>query len=153
MAGDTIHSSSRLETVSKLATSVVVLSCSLHAAHIALNPELIQRPLLRYFADSEGTPLVSEKAANCGQIWAVLHFAHHALSGSNLSRFAGVWARRRNPERQREISRAFLSGSNSVVESRLPKPLVAGSIPVSRSKLLSVGRLTQNVFRHDVVTA
>jgi hypothetical protein len=27
------------------------------------------------------------------------------------------------------------SGSNSVVESRLPKPLVAGSIPVSRSKL------------------
>ena len=25
------------------------------------------------------------------------------------------------------------SGSNSVVESRLPKPLVAGSIPVSRS--------------------
>ena len=26
------------------------------------------------------------------------------------------------------------SGSNSVVESRLPKPLVAGSIPVSRSK-------------------
>ena len=27
-----------------------------------------------------------------------------------------------------------LSGSNSVVESRLPKPLVAGSIPVSRSK-------------------
>src|SRR5271157_936256 len=26
-----------------------------------------------------------------------------------------------------------LSGSNSVVESRLPKPLVAGSIPVSRS--------------------
>jgi hypothetical protein len=28
-----------------------------------------------------------------------------------------------------------LGGSNSVVESRLPKPLVAGSIPVSRSKL------------------
>ena len=27
----------------------------------------------------------------------------------------------------------MLSGSNSVVESRLPKPLVAGSIPVSRS--------------------
>ncbi len=26
-----------------------------------------------------------------------------------------------------------MSGSNSVVESRLPKPLVAGSIPVSRS--------------------
>jgi len=63
MAGDTIHSSSRLETVSKLATSVVVLSCSLHAAHIALNPELIQRPLLRYFADSEGTPLVGEKGS------------------------------------------------------------------------------------------
>ena len=29
----------------------------------------------------------------------------------------------------------MLSGSNSVVESRLPKPLVAGSIPVSRSTL------------------
>jgi hypothetical protein len=29
-----------------------------------------------------------------------------------------------------------LSGSNSVVESRLPKPLVAGSIPVSRSNSL-----------------
>ena len=27
-----------------------------------------------------------------------------------------------------------MSGSNSVVESRLPKPLVAGSIPVSRSR-------------------
>ena len=30
------------------------------------------------------------------------------------------------------------SGSNSVVESRLPKPLVAGSIPVSRSIRLRV---------------
>jgi hypothetical protein len=79
-----------LETVSKLATSVVVFSCSLHAAHIALNPELMHRPLLRYFADSEDAPLVGEKAANCGQIWAVLHFAHHALSRGNVSRFAGV---------------------------------------------------------------
>ena len=31
------------------------------------------------------------------------------------------------------LTSAYLSGSNSVVESRLPKPLVAGSIPVSRS--------------------
>jgi hypothetical protein len=31
----------------------------------------------------------------------------------------------------------LLSGSNSVVESRLPKPLVAGSIPVSRSNIFS----------------
>jgi hypothetical protein len=30
---------------------------------------------------------------------------------------------------------ARLSGSNSVVESQLPKLLVAGSIPVSRSKI------------------
>jgi hypothetical protein len=37
-----------------------------------------------------------------------------------------------------------------VVESRLPKPLVAGSIPVSRSKAFSIGRLPQNIFRHDV---
>ena len=33
----------------------------------------------------------------------------------------------------REVILNGLSGSNSVVESRLPKPLVAGSIPVSRS--------------------
>jgi hypothetical protein len=32
-----------------------------------------------------------------------------------------------------ELALPSLSGSNSVVESRLPKPLVAGSIPVSRS--------------------
>jgi hypothetical protein len=34
----------------------------------------------------------------------------------------------------------LLSGSNSVVESRLPKPLVAGSIPVSRS-ILSIDHI------------
>ena len=35
---------------------------------------------------------------------------------------------------------ANLSGSNSVVESRLPKPLVAGSIPVSRSSFVGIRR-------------
>jgi hypothetical protein len=89
MAGNTIHRSSRLETLSKLAASVVVLISSLHAAHIALNPELIHRPPPGHFADSEDALLVSEKAANCGQIWAVLHFAHHPMSGSDLKPFCG----------------------------------------------------------------
>ena len=36
-----------------------------------------------------------------------------------------------------KISQLSPSGSSSVVESRLPKPLVAGSIPVSRSILIA----------------
>ena len=49
-----------------------------------------------------------------------------------------------------------LSGSSSAVERRLPKPDVAGSIPVSRSKLfqrflyLSSHRLKRAVFRCEV---
>ena len=38
------------------------------------------------------------------------------------------------------LGSSSLSGSNSVVESRLPKPLVAGSIPVSRSTSLKRSR-------------
>ncbi len=68
----------------------------------------------------------------------MLHFAHCVLSRSNLNGFAGVSA----PEPAAEMRVAAQNqslvqkqrGSNSVVESRLPKPLVAGSIPVSRSK-------------------
>ena len=40
--------------------------------------------------------------------------------------------------RQNSASTLQASGSNSVVESRLPKPLVAGSIPVSRSSFNSL---------------
>ena len=59
------------------------------------------------------------------------------MRGSNLSRFAGVsvaGARWRNPERSEEISKRWQCGSNSVVESQPSKLLVAGSIPVSRSR-------------------
>ena len=60
------------------------------------------------------------------------------IIGSRLRRFAGVseaGARSRNPKRfARGISSLRLSGSNSVVESQPSKLLVAGSIPVSRSR-------------------
>ena len=39
-----------------------------------------------------------------------------------------------------------MSGSNSVVESRLPKPLVAGSIPVSRSRITGLAKFQTDGF-------
>jgi hypothetical protein len=50
---------------------------------------------------------------------------------------AKAGARSRNPERsgRRDLAVSRLSGSNSVVESQPSKLLVAGSIPVSRSRV------------------
>ncbi len=42
-------------------------------------------------------------------------------------------------------------GSNSVVESRLPKPLVAGSIPVSRSKTFRHYSLLPNSWKIEAI--
>ena len=44
-------------------------------------------------------------------------------------------------------------GSNSVVESQPSKLLVAGSIPVSRSKYADVAQLAERVLGKDEVTS
>jgi hypothetical protein len=77
--------------------------------------------------------------------------AHATISAFNLPFFVSLKGSKQapksihtNPKAGRFLKLAqsvtisavipITSGSNSVVESRLPKPLVAGSIPVSRSK-------------------
>ena len=67
------------------------------------------------------------------------------LDKVDQTRLTATVQRRTGERRDNSVTLALsldTSGSNSVVESRLPKPLVAGSIPVSRSTFLNPSPVT-----------
>ena len=116
----------------------------------------IPKSTVRLFAISASQTWITKKAfRRRAAKWNLTHFLEaslpeeHVFDTTVLFRGSEKRGMHGCDDRCGTIARRPGIGINSVVESRLPKPLVAGSIPVSRSKHKPDYSLSPNSWKDE----